>query len=58
VKAAMAQLNEVERTVVTLFYLEDMSLKQVAKVMSMKETTLRSHLHRARSKMETILKTN
>ncbi len=58
VKAAMAQLNEVERTVVTLFYLEDMPLKQVAKVMDMKETTLRSHLHRARGKMETILKTN
>lgn len=51
VKAAMALLNEVERTVVTLFYIDDMPLKQVAKVMNVKESTLRSHLHRAREKM-------
>lgn len=51
VKTAMAQLSEIERTVVTLFYIDDMPLKQVAKVTGLKEGTLRSHLHRAREKM-------
>lgn len=58
VKVAMASLNEIERTVVTLFYIDDMPLKQVAKITGLKENTLRSHLHRAREKMEKTLKTD
>lgn len=58
VKVAMAALNEIERTVVTLFYIDDMPLKQVAKITGLKENTLRSHLHRAREKMEKTLKTD
>ena len=55
VKTAMAQLSEIERTVVTLFYIDDMPLKQVATITGLKESTLRSHLHRAREKMATTL---
>lgn len=57
VKAAMAALSDVERSVVTLFYIEDVPLKKVAVITGIKESTLRSHLHRAREKMKTILKT-
>ena len=56
VKAAMAQLSEIERTVVTLFYIDDLPLKHIATITSMKESTLRSHLHRAREKMAQVLK--
>ena len=57
VKTAMAGLSEIERTVVTHFYIDDMPLKKVATITGMKETTLRSHLHRAREKMAKTLKT-
>lgn len=56
VKAAMARLSDTERTVVTLFYIDDMPLKHIAKVMDMKESTLRSHLHRGREKMASMLR--
>ena len=55
VKTAMASLSDIERTVVTLFYIDDMPLKQVATITGLKESTLRSHLHRAREKMATTL---
>ena len=55
VKTAMASLSDIERTVATLFYIDDMPLKQVATITGLKESTLRSHLHRAREKMATTL---
>ena len=58
VKTAMAQLNEIERTVVTLFYIEDIPLKKVATITGLNENTLRSHLHRAKQKMAQTLKTD
>ena len=56
VKAAMSLLSEIERTVVTLFYIDDLPLKQISTITGMKESTLRSHLHRAREKMARVLK--
>ena len=56
VKTAMAQLNETERTVVTLFYIDDMPIKQIAAITGMNQSTLRSHLHRAKEKMAKTLK--
>lgn len=51
VKYAMAQLTEIERTVVTLFYIDDLPIKQIATITGMNQNTLRSHLHRAKDKM-------
>ena len=51
VKVAMAQLSEIERTVVTLFYIDDMPVKQIATITGLNQSTLRSHLHRAKEKM-------
>ena len=56
VKTAMAQLNEIERTVVTLFYIDDMPVKQIATITGLNQSTLRSHLHRAKEKMARTLK--
>ncbi|MBQ3323486.1 MAG: sigma-70 family RNA polymerase sigma factor [Muribaculaceae bacterium] len=56
VKVAMAQLSEIERTVVTLFYIDDMPVKQIATITGLNQSTLRSHLHRAKEKMAKTLK--
>jgi RNA polymerase sigma-70 factor (ECF subfamily) len=41
-------LPEPQRRVITLFYLEDRSLREVGKMLDMPEGTVKSHLHRAR----------
>ncbi|MBR5030312.1 MAG: RNA polymerase sigma factor [Muribaculaceae bacterium] len=51
VKVAMSALSEIERTVVTLFYIDDMPIKRIAMVTGLNQSTLRSHLHRAKEKM-------
>ena len=56
VKTAMAQLSEIERTVVTLFYIDDMPVKQIATITGLNQSTLRSHLHRAKEKMAKTLR--
>ena len=55
VKTAMAQLSEIERTAVTLFYIDDLPVKKIATIMGLNQNTVRSHLHRAREKMAKIL---
>lgn len=56
VKAAMSQLSEIERTVVTLFYIDDLPMKNIAVITGLNQNTLRSHLHRAKEKMAKTLK--
>jgi len=56
VKVAMASLSDMERTVVTLFYIDDLPLKNIAVVTGLNQNTLRSHLHRAKEKMAKTLK--
>ncbi|MBO7610239.1 MAG: RNA polymerase sigma factor [Muribaculaceae bacterium] len=58
VQEAMSRLSDTERAVVTLFYIEDKPLKQVARIMNLPEGTVKSHLHRAKSRMTTFLKNN
>ena len=38
-----------QRAAVTLFYFEDRSVQDAAKVLRMHENTLKTHLHRARA---------
>lgn len=40
-------LPEAQRRVITLFYLEDRSLREVGLMLDMPEGTVKSHLHRA-----------
>jgi len=42
------RLPEAQRQVITLFYLEDRSLREVGRLLDMPEGTVKSHLHRAR----------
>lgn len=54
VKVILDALPEKERIVALLFYLEDMPIKQISKVTSMPEGTVKSHLNRARTHMSNI----
>lgn len=45
----VAELAEVPRTVVTLYYYQDRSVAEVAKILHMPENTVKTHLSRARA---------
>lgn len=51
VQAAMGSLNDNERTVVTLYYIEDLSIKKISSIMQSPEGTVKSNLYRAKEKM-------
>ena len=42
------RLPEIQRTVITLFYLEEKRIDEVARMLGIPEGTVKSHLHRAR----------
>ena len=44
----LARLPEAQREAVTLFYFEDRSVAEVARMLDLPEGTVKSHLHRAR----------
>ena len=54
---AMSKLNEKERTVVLLFYMEDQNLKEISGITGMPENTVKSHLSRARGNLSNHLNT-
>ncbi len=49
----VAGLPDVPRTVVTLYYYQDRSVAEVAKILSMPENTVKTHLSRARTALRT-----
>lgn len=49
----VAGLPEVPRTVVTLYYYQDRSVAEVAKILGMPENTVKTHLSRARATLRT-----
>ena len=53
---AVAQLPEIQRSALHFFYYEGFSTKEIAQLLEMKESTLRSHLHRGRNQLEQLLK--
>lgn len=55
---ALATLKEMERTCITLFYLEDQSIEKIAGITGCPAGTVKSHLSRAKEKMATYLKQN
>jgi RNA polymerase sigma-70 factor (ECF subfamily) len=44
----LARLPDAQREVITLFYLEEKNVKDVARLLNLPEGTVKSHLHRAR----------
>jgi RNA polymerase sigma-70 factor, ECF subfamily len=44
----LSRLPQTQREVITLFYLEEKNVKDVAKLLDLPEGTVKSHLHRAR----------
>ena len=55
VQEALHHLGMEERTAITLFYIEDKPIKQVARIMQLPEGTVKSHLHRAKQHMRQFL---
>jgi RNA polymerase sigma-70 factor (ECF subfamily) len=53
---AIAQLRTDYRVAVTLRYDEGLSFEEIAQVMGIPETTARSHVHRARKELASILR--
>lgn len=49
----VAGLPDVPRTVVTLYYYQDRSVAEVAKILGMPENTVKTHLSRARATLRT-----
>lgn len=56
VASCMKTLSEQERTVVTLFYIQDYPIKKIMEITSMPEGTVKSHLRRAKEKMSRLLR--
>lgn len=50
------KLPEKYRVIVHLFYFEDLSVKEISSLVHMKESTVKSHLFRAREKLKKNLK--
>ncbi len=56
VMSAVMKLPEKYRTVIHLFYFEDMSVAQISKATGIREATVKSQLSRARDMLEPMLK--
>src|SRR5687768_12703793 len=54
---AMAKLSESDRTALTLFYMQEFSLEEIAEVTQMQANTIKVKIHRARLRIAEELKT-
>jgi len=53
---AVMRLPEKQRVCTHLFYYEDMPIRDIAHTLSIPESTVKSHLHRARAALKEMLK--
>ncbi|MDD4141477.1 MAG: RNA polymerase sigma factor, partial [Bacteroidales bacterium] len=53
---ALQILKENERTCITLFYMEDLSIESISEITKMPQNTVKSHLTRGKTKMAEWLK--
>jgi len=53
--SALGQLPETVREVVSLRYIEELSMSEIAAAMNMPEGTVKSHLHRGKKQLKTLL---
>jgi RNA polymerase sigma factor (sigma-70 family) len=56
IEKALLQLPEDERVLLTLFYFEDLSLKEISKIVEISYDNVKIKLHRSRKKLYHILK--
>ena len=52
----IARLTAVQRTVISLFYMENMPIKEISELLEMAEGTVKTHLFRGREKLRKCLK--
>jgi RNA polymerase sigma-70 factor (ECF subfamily) len=52
----LARLPQIQRDVITLFYLQEKSVDEVARMLDLSEGTVKSHLHRARLALAAMIK--
>lgn len=55
-QVAMQALSDIERTLILLFYYQDLPLKDIVKITGLPEGTVKSYLSRAKAKMAKTLK--
>ncbi len=55
---SMKILKETERTCITLFYMEDLSIEKISDVTGISQNTVKSHLSRGKQKLAEYLKQN
>ena len=56
IEEAIGNLNEVDASVITLFYFEELSLEEIGKIMALRPNLVKVKLHRARKKLANELK--
>ncbi len=56
IKAAINEMPEVDNVVITLHYFEELSLKEIAKIMGIEANTVKVRLFRSRKRLAQILK--
>ncbi len=55
-RRALEQLGPVDRSLVTLFYIEDRSVRECGQVCSLSEANVKVRLHRARGRLRELMK--
>ena len=56
INKALLKLNEDDRVILTLFYFEELPIKEISKVVNLSEDNIKIKLFRSRKKLATILK--
>lgn len=56
INEALLKLNEDERIILTLYYFEELPVKEISKVVNLSEDNIKTKLFRSRKKLATILK--
>jgi RNA polymerase sigma-70 factor (ECF subfamily) len=51
----LARLSDVQRAVVTLYYMEDRPVEEIARILGLPANTVKTHLHRARAALRAAL---
>ena len=55
VSTALEQVSHIERSVFLLFHQEERTYEEIARILDLPVNTVRTHLHRGRQKLRTIL---
>jgi RNA polymerase sigma-70 factor (ECF subfamily) len=55
-RTAVAELDDAERNCITLYYLEELSIRDIEKITGYKQGTIKSHLSRGREHLRAVLK--